>query len=785
MKYLLLFLLAAICYMGHPASAQSIQTLRNSSSQPGGVYYITDQARQGTFIYDPSDKSSLDDSVMTLVAANGARYKRIFDQDKINARWFGATGDGRSDDWYSLQKAINYIINSNVVSRTLYLPSGTYNISKPLLIARLNHKTYGHSSISLEGPANSKTISAGYANICPTFNNTFAIGIQSGKGVLIKNLIITGQFTFPHKLNAIQVDTLSFVEWTDGACRQNPISPYSGIAIDPFSDSTAYPKNADMYPGLHSWCPAGLNRSGSTNVQIIGCSIQNFVVGVMITPSYQQNGELIDVIDCDISWTKVAYAMSQAQSKECHVSRLKCWGPTHTVFDNVTYGIRRGDGGGIPMVDGVNLASMAKQLCNIQASSFSGVFRNVYAEGLFRLGFVGGNATVSFEDCQLDFSSQSQGIPYPDFYVLGGGATFHGCMLRLYPGVKGARLVLSGTNNYYEGGTTNAPPVVVNIDNNGVYPYPTFRNVNMYYSGGVLGSSNYGAISIASQLSGSNGNSTDPIYYGNTYLFRDPFSGVQVTYRLTYKGTYERTVRLSGTSVVHVNKSDWTGYFLPSSKSECNVLKAGDFILTSGLFYQDQFSKIYAPTYPVGIIQEIRHDTVLLTNVAYGIRNGMTLHLWMDYFVNENAFFTGDIAAGSNTFRNVQGAFPSVGDRPDIPILPAGSYVTEINPSARTISFSNANNSTRSFMDQTIVNGYPTIEMFSAYDPPYLQKFNKNLIGGAQFYQSESTDVNIRPTDFLLDENYIRKYKILNTNFHGDTSLHKLKYQVLSGPAGN
>ena len=767
-----------------PIVQKTMAGIRTSSaiSAYNKSYYVTDPGRQGQFTGDPADKASPDDSAMILVTTGGLRLKRITDQRMLNVQWFGATGNGSTDDWYAIQKGINYILNDNIAGRTLYFPAGNYKISRPLIIAKLKGSSYQHSTITLAGPSNAKTIAAGFAQINAAFNNTFAIGIQIGKGVLIKDLIISGTFTFPHNLNATQVDTLPFAAWTDPSTRDNPVSPYAGIVIDPFSDSTSYEKNTDMYPGLHGWCPRGLNRSGSTNVQISGCSIQNFIVGVMITPSNQQNGELIDVIDCDISWNKVAYSMGQAQSKECHVSRLKCWGPTHTVFDNVSYGFKHGDGAAVPMVDGVNIAAAAKQLCNIQASSFPGSFRNVYAEGLYRLGYVNGSAKVSFEDCQLDFSTQSPGIPYPDFYILGGAATFHDCMLRVYPGVTGARLLLSGTNNYYEGGTTNAPPVTVNIDNNAVYPNPSFKNMTMYYSGGILGCSGRGVVTAASPFRGSNGAGTNPVYYGNTYLFRDPFGGIGVTYKFTYNSSYERTVKLSGMPVIHVRKSDWTGFFKLGSSSETALLRTGDFILTSGLFYRDQFTKYYASTYPVGFIEHIGHDTVYLTNLADGINEGMSLALYMNYFVNEDGPFTGNFAAGSNTIEQVQGEFPVVGSRPDIPMLPAGSFVTEVSTSARTVRFSNPNNTHRSFADYTFINGYPTIEMYSSYDPAYLQQSNKNLIGGADFYRYERDDINSREWDYLISGTPIEKYKILNTNIRGDTSLHKLRWLPLSVP---
>jgi len=448
LRYILILLLSMCCRLDLFAQIPEQRTLSGlraatyTPSAEKSTYLLTDPGRQGLFSYAPEDKISADDSAMTIVTASGARFRRVIETGILNAQWFGATGNGSTDDWYALQKGINYILSNPNTGRTLYLPPGTYRITRPLIIARTAGTSYKQSSINLIGPANSKSLSAGMANIVPTYTNTFAIGVQLGKGVLIKDLQITGRFSFPNKLTDVQVDTLSASEWTDGVCRNNPKSPYAGIVIDPFCDSTVFEDHADMYPGLHPYYLPHISRGGSTAVQVVGCSIRNFIVGFMLTPSNQQNGDLIDVIDCDISSNKVGYAMGQAQSKECHVERLKCWGPTHTLFDNVNYGFRHGDGANIPLVDGVNIAGQVKQLCWVQAASFGGVFRNVYAEGLFRIGFVGGMATVSFEDCQLNFATIDPTAPYPDFFVLGSGASFHSCMLRLYTGAIGSRLTV-------------------------------------------------------------------------------------------------------------------------------------------------------------------------------------------------------------------------------------------------------------------------------------------------------------------------------------------------------
>ena len=720
---------------------------------------------------------------MTIVTASGIRLNRITDGRILDVRWFGAN-EGSADNREAIQKGIDYILSNDHAPRTLFFPAGVYRISGPLLIARFTGTGYRQASITLEGPADARDLSTGGATIMPLFNNSFAIGVQLGKGILIKDLFIRGMFHFPDRLNQIQVDTLSFSEWTDGSTRDNSVSPYSGIAIDPFSDPAAYSSEKDMYPGLRSYYVRGLSRSGSTAVRIIGCSITDFVVGVMITPSNQQNGELIDVIDCDISNNKVAYAMGQAQSKECHVDKLKVWGATHTVFDNINFGIRHGDGAAVPMVDGVNIAGFVKQLCYIGAPSFSGTFRNVYGEGLFRLGYVGGAASLSFEDCQLDFSTQEPGLPYPDFYIAGSGASFHGCILRTYMDGKGYRLVLAGNCDTYEGGTMNEPPVTVNLNGCGLCPTPLFRNVMMYYAGGILGSSNYG-VTIPNIVPGpSNGLGIDPVYYGNTYLFLDPFAGTDLAYRYTYHTGYERTVALEGTCTIHTDNRGWTGYFKLPNASDTSLLRKDDILLTAFLPLRDQFSWIVGATNPVGFVQRIDHDTVRLRNLAYGIREGMRLSVWADYYVMATAPFTGDIAAGSNTITHVQGRFPAVGERQDIPMLATGAYVTAIDTAARTVRFSTTNTSGRSFSGYTFINGYPTVEMHSCYDLPTLLKHHKTLIGGSTFYLHELVNPKVHDVNYLLGGNIIASYRNENTIIGGDTTWHSLRYEPVSPPPG-
>jgi hypothetical protein len=198
------------------------------------------------------------------------------------------------------------------------------------------------------------------------------------------------------------------------------------------------------------------------------------------------------------------------------------------------------------------------------------------------------------------------------------------------------------------------------------------------------------------------------------------------------------------------------------------------------MHYLDQFTYLNAATYPVGFIQKIGHDTIYLRNLAQGIYEGMSLSLWSDYYVAGTPPFTGDIAAGSNIITHAQGVLPAPGERPDIPMMPVGTYVTDQNKAAGTIRFSNANTTGRPFTDYTFINGYPSIEMYSSYTFPYLLSHHKTFIGGANFYRFDTAYPNIHFRQFPVNGTFLGEYKILHTIINGDTSLHKFKYVPIS-----
>ena len=488
------------------------------------------------------------------------------------------------DNYQTLQDAINLCID--YPGHRILLNPGTYQISQPLIAAKIVNGVYQQVTIDIEGYSYNRNSGTG-AVIEPLFWNTFALGIQQGKSCIVKNLSFQGEYYFPSYLNQVGIDTLGFGQWNDGRTSDNQTSPYSAIVIDPFSDSTIgfNGTTVKMYDGLHGYYLPGMSRSGSTDIKISGCGISNFVVGIIDGPANQQNGELIAVTDCRIDNVKVVYAYTNAQQKANTITGLMCWGNVHTVLDGQNYGFRYGDGSTCPMVDVMNIAGSVYQLIEGYAVAFPISIKRVYAEGLFKIGSTGGNACVHFDDCQIDFQLNADGVPMPDFYCLGDNIVFTNCMLRVYNGSTFFnRIILAGRQSFY-GGMMSSPPVVTDCET--VYlgsqqqtVLPVLSNVLMFYSAG----------------------------------------------KLLNRNDYDSIVIVSGNSrpTVHINRSNFSGYFVTTNASAAHV---GDILLTIKNY--DEYP-ITSYRYPLGYVTAVSADTVSFFKGGVGIHDGDQLYIWGD-----------------------------------------------------------------------------------------------------------------------------------------------------------
>lgn len=134
---------------------QALRTVRKPDVNT--IYRLQTNGITGDFVYYPADNTSLDDSVLVVTNSGGGRFKRVI-ENSINVKWFGAKGDGVTDDTQAFLKAFrllkNGVQNSNF---TLYIPGGKYVITQKLE----SKNSANHFIIRGDGEVNTLLVWAG------------------------------------------------------------------------------------------------------------------------------------------------------------------------------------------------------------------------------------------------------------------------------------------------------------------------------------------------------------------------------------------------------------------------------------------------------------------------------------------------------------------------------------------------------------------------------------------------------------------------------------------------
>ncbi|MEA3010088.1 MAG: hypothetical protein QOJ91_1780 [Sphingomonadales bacterium] len=91
--------------------------------------YLTEPGREGWFRFERRPRAAdiaADSGQALFVPGAGGTWVRIY-SGKLDARWFGAQGDGASDDTAALQRAIDYVVKSG--GGGIVVPPGVYNVT--------------------------------------------------------------------------------------------------------------------------------------------------------------------------------------------------------------------------------------------------------------------------------------------------------------------------------------------------------------------------------------------------------------------------------------------------------------------------------------------------------------------------------------------------------------------------------------------------------------------------------------------------------------------------------
>jgi hypothetical protein len=343
----------------------------------------------------------------------------------VDVRAYGATGYNVTDDTAAIQAAIDYAIS---ISGTVYLPvpSVAYKITSPLLIAKFSGGAYTYCSLTMVGggmPFYSTQNTPKASRIAPTFTDTFAIGIQNGRGVHIKDILVVGKNDVESRLSADLHEMATNSTFVGGGCRDSRYSPYAGIVVDPFG--TSVPADGG-YPGLSSYYVA--SAAGSSDIVFERTFAHGFVAGYAISPNgTTSNAEDISFIHPYTIYNKVGLSIGQSQSRN-----INWYGGSNSFnlygFDTNTYGLQTGSA---PNIYGCDMSG--KYLFNVN-NRYGGMFTayGIHAESFMSIGFLTTGFAISnqpqiFTACSFTFREFDAGL-YPDRHLVSRGPVkFVGC----------------------------------------------------------------------------------------------------------------------------------------------------------------------------------------------------------------------------------------------------------------------------------------------------------------------------------------------------------------------
>lgn len=179
--------------------------LRNYTRSSQNFVLIYGTGFSGLFWADTSDTTSSDNGGTIIVATDNTRWKRIYN-GLVNVRWFGATGDGTTNDAPAFNAAI-----SAYRAQVIYAPAGSYYLATSVSFSYASLVGDGPDTVFINGTTNQPALIFGatgsrvYSRRVENFSVTQAstvTAVSGNQGILFQDC---GQFhvnsVFAHALN--------------------------------------------------------------------------------------------------------------------------------------------------------------------------------------------------------------------------------------------------------------------------------------------------------------------------------------------------------------------------------------------------------------------------------------------------------------------------------------------------------------------------------------------------------------------------------------------------------
>lgn len=404
---------------------------------------LRQQGREGLFARTTTSRAH--DGYMVFEDGAARKWIRITEQDYINVKWFGAVGDGATDDRYAIQRAIDYTIYEDTTIKKVYLPKGRYLISAPIQMGYGAGVSGNYSSVSLLGdgtpPFRGEANYAGTA-IETNYSNAPAVNIQGARNSSIDNITFIGLNDIVGGLS--DTSSANINNWLDSGLHANAntrYAPYAAITIDAYSGTapgTPYP--SVTYPS-YSGVSGQYSKAASSQVKIRNVHIYKFVAGIVVQPNSDANGDFVQIEKAIIE--NCAYGISVGNSQSRNMRITDGYINAHTCITNSTHGAQVGR---FTMIENVhfggyqwfNLGSMP-YVDGLQVNACYG--ESFYWIGQFGSGISGAFPPITFNSCRFKFGSL-------DNRTLNNAGSFTGNVAYLFNGCSfsGGRIYVFENN---------------------------------------------------------------------------------------------------------------------------------------------------------------------------------------------------------------------------------------------------------------------------------------------------------------------------------------------------
>ena len=392
-----------------------------------GGYHAIGDGGGGFFTWEATASDSVDNGLFFHSTVSSGQWKRLFDAGEVRVEWWGARGDGNTDDAPAIQAALNYLLSPhsggyNRGGSLLFSGSKCYRCESPLII----YEPKGYAvSIALKGVVPAYIVGGSSTLVFP-YSDKPGIIIQTARAVHLENLTLIGTNDFTAQLKtdddwAMDSNYIS----NQAAPRTNRFSPHAAISIDSFENTI---KPVDQYPELTTLY-ANVPGGGSKQTYIKNCAIQNWYVGIMIDSSAANaQGDGCFIYNNLFQSCTYAIAIGQSQSRAVDL-RDNEFNMCKVVVDSATFGQQIGTP---PHLSG-GLLSGIKYLCLLCGTGIGNLeVSGVYGELICSLGILASssnsnNCPVVFTACHFSFPKT---VPQAEAHLIcGGDVKFVGCAL--------------------------------------------------------------------------------------------------------------------------------------------------------------------------------------------------------------------------------------------------------------------------------------------------------------------------------------------------------------------